>query len=300
MQIYHGLRQGDDMLIADSSERRVLEAYPEISGAKVIYSEFLEEMTGADLMITNLGAPLVPALLQAHINSGAILVQVKRGNDLPASVGPRANSSLARMIDCGTFAPWQRVLLFVGTLGHDAETGAAIINGVHISHLGPHTYWAVQGTLEKWVERGGIVSFLPRMAMLPGWVSLKMGHLVEYAKEPQKSVYKIYPTLTQSVDENVRGVILQRLELVKDWRNTLITLPGLGEKRVEAVYEYVCNNLDGSLLQALFLLTNEKLITQVPGLGVGIAKKIKTWFGIDEVLDLSLEVRKELVDVETN
>jgi hypothetical protein len=299
MLIYHGLRQGeDDMLIADSSEKRVLEKYPEISGAKVIYSDVLEELTGADLMITNLSAPLVPALLSAHINSGAILVQVKRGNDLPASVGPRANSSLARMIDAGTFAPWQRVLLFVGTLGHDAETGAAIINGQHISHLGPHTYWAIQGTLEKWGERGGSVSFLPRMAMLPGWVSIKLGHLQEYANEPVKSVYKMYPALTETVDENVHGVILQKLKLIKDWRNTILTLPGLGEKRVELVYQYIKQTTDGSLMQALFVLTDETLITQIPGLGAGTARKIRDWFGIDEVLNLSLEVRKELNEQE--
>lgn len=300
MLIYHGLRQGEDeMLIADSSEKRVLENYPEISGAKVIYSDCLEELTGADLMITNLTAPLVPALLKAHIESGAILVQVKRGNDLPASVGPRANSSLARMIDAGTFAPWQRVLLFVGTLGYEAETGAAIINGIHISHLGPHTYWAVQGTLEKWVERGGIISFLPRMTMLPAWVSLKMGHLIEYAKEPNKQVYKVYPTLTESVDERVQGVILQKLSLIKDWRNTILTLPGLGEKRVELVYQYVCAHMDGSLLQALFLLTDEKAITAIPGLGVGTARKIREWLGIDEVMSLSLQVKEEYDEQET-
>lgn len=299
MKIYHGLRQGDDeMLIADSSEKRVLDAYPEINATKVVYSDCLEELTGADLMITNLNAPLVPALLTAHINSGAILVQVKRGNDLPASVGPRANSSLARMIDIGTFASWQRVLLFVGTLGYDAETGAAIINGQHISHLGPHTYWAIQGTLEKWVERGGIISFLPRMTMLPAWISLKMGHLVEYEKEPVKQVYKVYPTLTETVDEKVQGIILQKLSLIKDWRNTLLTLPGLGEKRVELVYQYVSLHMDGSLLQALFLLTDESLITQIPGLGAGTARKIRDWLGIDEVMSLSLEVRKELNDDE--
>lgn len=296
MIIYQGLTAKDDMLIADTSERRVLDQVEDIASVKVVYSDCLEELTGADLMITNLGAPLVPALLKAHIESGAILVQIKRGNDLPASVGPRANSSLARMIDCGTFAPWQRVLLFVGTLGYDAESGAAIINGKHISHLGPHTYWAVQGTLEKWVERGGVVSFLPRMSMLPGWLGLKMGHLAEYQREPVKQVYKIYPQIYQEVPENVHGVTLQKLELVKDWRNTLLTLPGLGEKRVEAIYNYIIANTDGSLMQALFLLTDVEEAKPVPGIGAGTVQKIRDWFGIDEVLNLSLEVKSEFKD----
>jgi hypothetical protein len=100
------------------------------------------------------------------------------------------------------------------------------------------------------------------------------------------------------VDDNVRGVILQRLSLIKDWRNTLLTLPGLGEKRVELVYQYVNMHYDGSLLQALFLLMDEKAITAIPGLGTGTARKIRDWFGLDEVMDLSIEVKKELDEQE--
>lgn len=273
------------MFVADSTERRMLEDAP--LPASYIYSDVLEELTGADLMITNLKAPLVPALLKAHVASGAILVQIKRGHDLAASVGPRMNSSLARMIDCGTFAPWQRVLLYIGTLSHD-DSGSAIING----QITQQSFWSVQGALEKWIERGGTVSCLPRAGMVSSWLGIKLAHLKEYEKSPIKHVYKQAPQLTQEVTDEVQGVQLQRLVLIKDWRNTILTLPGLGEKRVEAIYEYVCKHLDGSLLQAFFHLTDESLITEIPGLGMGTARKIRDWFGLDEVMNLSVEVKQ--------
>lgn len=295
MQLYmaEGLQAREpEMITSDTSEMRALD-FTEISGVPVVPSDSLEELTGADLMISPLSIPFAPMTLAEHISKGAVFIQIKRGNDMVASIGDRAASSLARMIDCGTKAAWQRLLLFVGALNFDEETGAAVINGRPNLTMGPRTYWMVQGTIEKWIERGGTFTTIPRMSMLEDWLIVKMGHIREFGKEPVRRVYKAVPQLTDVGLDLVQGVPLQKLVIIKDWRNTIITFPGIGEKRADAIYSYICSRSDKTLLSAIIHLTSENLVKDIPGISSGQVAKCREWLGIEDIFDLSLTIKEE-------
>lgn len=292
MHIYYRVQE---MIYSDPSEMRYLTELKEIAGQPLSVFEELEELTGADLLITPHNLPLAVMTLPFHLENGAILVQLKRGDDLVASVGDRAASSLARMISAGTKASWQRVLLFVGSLNFEAETGAALINGRPNTYVGPNTYWAVQGTIEKWIERGGVFSTIPRMSVLQSWISYKMNHIAEYQKYPEHTVYKEKPQLYEPTLEMVSGVPLQKVSLIRDWRNTLLTLPGIGEKRAEVIYQYVNQNCtEKTLFMALYILTNEELACKIPGISSSTSKKIREWIGLEDIYELSLSVKENV------
>lgn len=292
-----GLRLKEpDMIIADASEMRYLTDLKEVSEIPITISSDLEELTGADMMITTLSIPVAAMTLPEHLDSGAILIQIKRGDDLVASAGDRAASSLARMINCGTTAAWQRVLLYVGTLNFDAETGAAVVNGRPNTRMGPHTYWSVQGTIEKWIERGGAFTSIARMSMLESWLNIKMSHLVEFSHNPSRTVLKDRPDMFDPQMELVQGFPLQALVLVKDWRNTLVSIPGIGVSKAQAIYDFVQNKCaEKTLLTALMCLTTEELAVKIPGIGKGLSSKARQWFGIDDVFQLSIEVKEKAI-----
>jgi len=77
----------------------------------------LESLSGGDALVSiaSLPPPSSEALLKLHLQSGAVLVQIKHGHDLSSSMGERLNTSLSRMHKAGA-KPWQSILLFVGYL----------------------------------------------------------------------------------------------------------------------------------------------------------------------------------------
>jgi hypothetical protein len=150
----------------------------------------------------------------------------------------------------------------------------------------------VQGTIEKWIERGGTFTTIPRISMFESWLAVKLGHLLEFAKEPVRRVYKPVPTLTETGMELVQGFPLQKLVTIRDWRNTIVTFPSIGEKRADAIYEYICSKSDKTLISALIHLTSEAMVKDIPGVGSGNVSKIREWFGIDEALEISLSVKE--------
>ena len=59
----------------------------------------LESLTGGDLMVTPTSLTAdSDSLIKAHLDNGAILIQLKISHDFTSSVGTRLHTSLARMI----------------------------------------------------------------------------------------------------------------------------------------------------------------------------------------------------------
>lgn len=258
----------------------------------------LEELCGADFMITPLQMPArTSALIQKHLDAGALLVQRKSGGDLVSSVGPRLNNSLARM-QTFNVRNCQCVLLFCGTLDLD-EDGFAIVNGIKE----PYKYWSVQSAMDKWTDRGGVVKQLVSDNLIPYWVERKEHHLREFRHFPVKRVWKIR-NLPGEVEESdpIQELVPISNKLGKPgyWRPMLVQIPGLGPTRVNAIYQYMRKaygkkNMAGGMdtpLQALALLTGPVGL-KIDGIGKGIHMNVRRWLGLEDVYELAVIAREK-------
>lgn len=146
----------------------------------------LEEWTGADILISRLMMPCKNRiLLSKHIEGGAIMAQIKYGEDLAASIGDRLNESIARMREVTRRIP-QHWLIYVGTLGADSE-GFALINGQR-THMGL-SFATVDGGICGWIARGGVFYQLSRVGLLSEWCCSMERRLEEYHTHYYKYVF---------------------------------------------------------------------------------------------------------------
>lgn len=232
----------------------------------------LEAWSGADLMISRLSMPCVTrALFNKHVDEGALLIQVKFGEDLAASVGDRLNSSIARMREC-TRRVGQHWLIFVGILTCDHE-GSAHING-HRTHR--NVSWVtIDGALVGWLARGGVYHNISRESLLAPWCQFMEKRLDEYHAHQYKLVYntKDYPDDLPSIQDDS----LQLPVRVRDARVTLLSLPGLGVKLVERVWAY-CGP---SLKVCLAFLTDVQNAGTVEDIGKAKIERIREYFALD-------------------
>lgn len=245
----------------------------------------LESWSGADILISRLAMPCTThALFMRHVSEGALLIQVKLGEDLAASVGDRLNNSIARMREV-TRRVAQHYLLFVGTLGCDAE-GSVIING-HRSHR--NVSWVtIDGAIVGWLARGGVYYNLSREGLLAHWAQSMERRLGQYHALQIKYVYNTrdYPDDLPSMQDDP----LQLPVRVRDGRVTLLSLPGLGIELVERVWQYC-----GSLKASLSLLTDESMAGKVEGVGKKKIDSIRAYFGLDA--GESLWLRSEVEEI---
>lgn len=260
----------------------------------------LELLTGADMMISPLKMPAsTRQLIVKHLDSGAILLQLKYAEDLAASVGDRLNDSIARMRDV-TLRTAQHWLVFIGTLGKDHE-GSALING-HRTHRNV-SFKTIDGAVVGWLARGGVWYALPRESMLEEWAGDMERRLGEYAAQQYKYVYNVkdFPDALPSIQDDP----LQLPIRVRDGRVTILSLPGVGVELAERIWAYC-----GSLKASLNLLTDESSAGKVEGVGKGKIEKIRAYFGleageslwlrseVDEISSKAIERLHKLSDVE--
>lgn len=234
---------------------------------------FLERETGADFMLSIAPYPCrTPALLQKHIDAGAVLVQHKDTSDLVSSLGERLDDSIARMCSVA-HRQYQRVLLSVGMFSDNK--GDLIVNG----HNSGVKWVQYMGAMEKWNARGGVVSNVDRANLIPAWCELKLKHLQEMRDSPVKMVYQRErmpddPPLPMEDDP------LQLCIPVRDARNALVNIPDVGPKLVEWLWRVT----DGNFGHALTLLTHPeaaKVFDDKPrNLGTALIEKCRTYFGL--------------------
>jgi hypothetical protein len=238
------------------------------------YSSSLEELTGADVLLTPAELPISgQKLIEKHIESGAIMIQIKSGMDLIASLGPRLNDSIAGMSSINGVAPFQVVLLFVGVLDC-TPAGFAIIDGEVTNHL----YIAVISALDSWTMRGGTVMFIKNMSMVEEYLITKAKKMLEMLAEQTKEVYP--PPL-------------QLLVKVYDWRLTILTFPMIGEVRAKKIRDYlISNRLGDSLLQALVVMTN-KSYSQGDSLSESVRQSCRGWLGLPDGWNINISSEEE-------
>lgn len=258
-------------IVIDPTERREGSLLPLDIKAEIFPG--LEALTGADLMLCNASFPTTTeTLILKHIEQGALLIQRKSGMDLVNSLGLRMADSLARMRSTKARQS-QCILLIIGILTCDAA-GRAVMDGRETSA----NYWAVQGAVSKWHDRGGVVEILSRAGLLQGYLESKTRHLEEYRVTPVKQYFPEPQSMHQSDNP------LQLPQLVTDGRVTLASLPGIGAGRANQIWD-ACNQ---NLSEALCRLTTEG--AKIPGVGDVTLEKIREYMGLDPTMELTLEV----------
>lgn len=264
----------------------------------------LERITGADLLITtakfapesvfNLkglsgeifdgrpvgeiakrhNLPFPVALLGSSFKSACdsgILVQRKTGTDLINSI-PDLAQILYRMLKW-TSTPW---LLFVGK--KYTRKGFCCVDGTETKY----TSASVSGALAYWQLRGGYYSQLSYDSEVKGWVSGWLSRL--HTMEPEK-VLPPREVKQQIVDGNE-----------KPWRSTLLTIPGWGIVKVNALAA-LANDLAGALewLTLPDWITDKSSSNRPNEITKTDVLKARDWFGLGTA-NLQLVVGYQQVD----
>jgi hypothetical protein len=235
----------------------------------------LEELTGADLMISALSAPAsTEQLIRMHLHHNAILVQRKHRTDLVSSLGDRLKFSIFRMRAFGARQS-QCMLLFIGVLTCD-RNGQAVIDGQGTGH----PYWSVYSGLSTWIKHGGVIEPpLSRANLFPDWVRFKVRHIADSNQIPVKE-FMPRSELAYEIDPDDP---VQELVLIKDWRQTVLCCPGWGIKRVNALRELMIHDkAPDTLLSAIQYMTSDKAL-QIPGVGKYLVDKAIQWSGKEVV-----------------
>jgi hypothetical protein len=237
-----------------------------IKDLKPISLPGLEALTGADILISPLNSPypMNEHLLKIHLDTGALLVQLKFGFDLIASIiDSRFKTSQVKMLATGANQN-QIILLFIGFVFEPyREDGELMINGTYVHNIVPAAKnFKYRHYLEqrlKWSLRGGIFEQVTLDSSLIIWI---------------KSAAEMF-------DKPVNRRVWepqQKLFLTDDWRNVLVNLPGIGERKAQDIYDWL---VDKSFFEFLAALEDESLLA-VPGIGLPTINKIKQYLEGDE------------------
>lgn len=276
------------MIAVTSNSLQRNSTLPALPGS--IECSFLEDITGADFLLSVAPYPCrTPALLQKHVDSGAVLVQHKSTLDLLNSLGERLDDCIARMVECATNKmTYQRVLVATGIFTWTLKAGKkyVVLNGVDTDVL-----WnSLRGAIGKWEGRGGRYVNLPSDADIPEWCEMTLRHMTEFAQYPVKMVYKT----ARMPDAIPEADLFQFPISVKDARNTLINIPGCGPQLVEWLWRVT----DGNLAHCLTLLTHPDAATlhddKPRNLGSALIGKCREYFGITRDTDYITMIEYEM------
>ena len=194
--------------------------------------------------------------LKTHCQAG-LLIQRKTGLDLIHSI-PDLKLSLYKMQQ---YTP-RPYLLVVGRLSHTRE-GVALIDGRPSVQSTP--YMQVILALEKWQQRGGLVTFLAGDNWIAPWINLWLERLLTM---PQSKVARpVYQRLVGPLEKDLH-------------RETLMTLPGIREVLAQRIVDYA-----GDLRRCLEVVTSYHVLGlphRPKGLGRKKIQRIKEYCGLSE------------------
>lgn len=286
------------MIAVDNSEYASDSRLPDIPGAQS--SDILEKLTGADILVSPLNMPVIEVLLPRHIKAGALLIQRKSGADLPASVGSRLWTSLARMRATGA-RQWQCCLLPTGFYLPNTKTGKVLIVTPNFHKDGrvtfrtenfPHMdYKSVQSSLRHFCWYGGVVHQLTCDDEIPGWCKVAEKRLMEKCKSGKTK--EIWPDAEKLFDPPAKDDPLQEPVEVRDWRRILAQFDKVGPVRVTALRDAMLeHHTDNTLFQALCLASwsQREYLPKIKHWGKGTVQKVRDTLGVPDGFDITLEV----------
>ena len=292
------------MIIIDSSE--AITHPPELNCHVV---PWLEEMAGADMVISPADdVPCAEGMMPVHVHRGALLIQIKRAQDLVSSFGSRMNNAIAKMVQRAP-KQWQRVLLPVGRYARGSD--GLLLVGKDIPRDGdvpfvkwykprPSVQWtSYQTAIAEWIWRGGVViETCKNQDDFWIWVANTEKKMKEAMQNPEKLSWPGNPQMYDPPDADDP---LQEVKIIRDFRVTLATFPGIGEGRATDIWNYYKQNPLACLV-GLTDLDNPNA-TQISGIGPSTIERTRKWFGLASWarvgVDINPDVKmKKLEDIE--
>lgn len=202
--------------------------------ASIICKE-LETFTASDMLISTISTPSLEQLsetrpsqiaLRKHLNHG-MLVQ-RKTTDLVPSL-PELKRILNTMLSFNPkYGCW---LLFVGDLY--VKDGQPMIDGQPIRGFPNLSYGNLLQTFMKWQFRGhegqsGYVAWVKYDEGVTAWVNAALSLMTALEEAPEISV---------SPRKAVQRMIMDQDAANKPWRDTLMTIPGIGASKSKALGE---------------------------------------------------------------
>lgn len=257
-------------ILADPTEERHL--HPSITELVREYMPGLENMTGADFIITPLSLPVKSdAMLLRHARDG-LCVQRKDINDFITSffqTDNRLPNQLLKMCQV-TEIPW---LLIVGDLKCDRE-GMSVADG----RTREIRYDSVIAAMDSWQLRGndhcsGRLSWILSDRQMASWCIDWYNRLVKVQERETAGLdrWGDYPVFRPAP---------QTLYKIPDVQRTLMTLPGLGLERAQLVYDEAKKKVESpTLMDCLVVISDHPVV----GVGKKTRESILQFVGWNDV-----------------
>ena len=207
----------DKFILADVTEGRYLPAPVQ---ELCTFIAGVEELTGADFIITPLDIPFKSeALIRRHATMG-LCVQRKDIGDLAQSLREEDGRLYNQLLRMRGVCPTP-TLLVIGDLKCSKE-GKAILDG----RESEWNYFALNGAMRWWQWRGGFIEWISRDTLLAEWCHILHNTLLEREKRGG-----------EWMEHGVSRPIPQLLYAVPDVQRTLLTFPGVGSVLSEAIHK---------------------------------------------------------------
>lgn len=244
-------------IAADPTEERHL------PGELLEFCEFVkgvEELTGADFIITNSKVPINERTLKVHIAKG-IGVQRKEAPDFLSSFQSndgRLWRQLMRMLVA--WPPSEGKLPYLVTVGFIGARNTTDDKGNQIKLMNVERretqvrYGSYSGALRAWQRHGGYYEPIPNSGCLALWCNYMLRELQDRDKDGGEWTPTFIPRTT-----------IKPLEILSDVETTLMTIPGIGMTRARAVYARAREMWDRPSLIDCFRLIKER--DDIEGIG---------------------------------
>lgn len=270
----------------------------------------LEDETGADVCLSGDDKPLrnMRFVSDALLNGVAVLVQVKVGNDLPASVGERLNDSLYKM---QTFlrsigipeARIQSMCVLVYTGYHLSRADYLYTGELRQSNERPYIHaekyeythtnaLALETALTAWTYRGGVVwPCCPTAKELPAYLDRREKNLQNIVAEPIKHLF----TSKEQIEKDTREVY-GGLQLLVDPPPTVQffarVMSGMGKELAQRAVKFYIEDQGLTVLDALVQMSSPAG-NYFPGWGKGRAAKLAQALAITQTKQQAIDNKEE-------
>jgi len=260
------------MIAIDPTEARSNSRLPKAVQQAAIQVQGLEHFTGADLLVSPLRSPKLPAVLtqgiphqkalREHTEAG-VLIQRKDGQDLLSSI-PHLADIERRMLEwCGAMGPW---LLVIGQF-EERKDGAVYIGRKWVSTS--FNYQQITAALDWWQLRGGHVTQLHSANKIAGW--LARWHESTFRRLGEDKVIIDRPPV-------------QAVRYEEHWWAPLTGIRGLGPQGAQAIAEFLPKEYQ-TLNGALHYLTTaslQKALGRPQGIGKKTLLAVREWLGLSD------------------